>query len=381
MKKPFLFGTLSTVCIVIVAIVFAQVHPSGMVSYWKFDEGEGTIAYDSVGVNDGTIHGATWTTGIVGGALSFDGYNDYVTTASKTWGFSTTATVACWIKTTTTNNCGIFSLGHHDYRDELLLFLEPDGRVGIFNHKFLGNFNVRLSDSIVNDGQWHFIVGQLTGSGKLKDLHIFIDGVEETGTSQGDAPDIVDSTPRIATIGRRAKSFPFTGLIDEVAVYNRALTPEEIQQHYQNGFFGLGYLIPFTTLTLTKIEIEFNNPNNDKYAVEGEFTLNEATDGIYPVNEIVAVTAGSSTLTIAAGSFTQESPDEFEFEGAINGSDIKIEIKSVGINAFKFLVEAESVDLTGTANPVNICLLIGNDCGSDGVRLEGELKFELEDGE
>ena len=44
-----------------------------------FDEGSGTIAKDESGYgNDGTIYGATWTTGISGKALSFDGSNDYV---------------------------------------------------------------------------------------------------------------------------------------------------------------------------------------------------------------------------------------------------------------------------------------------------------------
>jgi hypothetical protein len=40
------------------------------VSYWKLDEGAGTIAEDSVGSNDGTLEGATWSSGIIGGALS-----------------------------------------------------------------------------------------------------------------------------------------------------------------------------------------------------------------------------------------------------------------------------------------------------------------------
>lgn len=44
-----------------------QEHPSGMVSYWKFDEGSGTIAGDSIGPNDGTLYGATWTSGKVDG--------------------------------------------------------------------------------------------------------------------------------------------------------------------------------------------------------------------------------------------------------------------------------------------------------------------------
>ncbi|MHC4527829.1 MAG: S8 family serine peptidase, partial [Planctomycetota bacterium] len=48
------------------------------VSWWKFDQGEGTTACDSAGSNHGTIHGATWTSGQIGGALDFDGTDDYV---------------------------------------------------------------------------------------------------------------------------------------------------------------------------------------------------------------------------------------------------------------------------------------------------------------
>ncbi|MCX5638296.1 MAG: hypothetical protein NTX52_11485, partial [Planctomycetota bacterium] len=50
----------------------------GLISLWKFDEGSGTIAHDSVGNNHGTIYGAQWTTGILGGALDFGGDGDYV---------------------------------------------------------------------------------------------------------------------------------------------------------------------------------------------------------------------------------------------------------------------------------------------------------------
>ena len=48
-------------------------HP-GLVGWWSFDEGSGTVAGDSSGNgNTGTIYGATWVTGIYGKALSFDG--------------------------------------------------------------------------------------------------------------------------------------------------------------------------------------------------------------------------------------------------------------------------------------------------------------------
>ena len=45
-----------------------------LVAYWTFDEGTGTIVHDSAGSNNGTIYGtATWTTGYINGALSFNG--------------------------------------------------------------------------------------------------------------------------------------------------------------------------------------------------------------------------------------------------------------------------------------------------------------------
>jgi len=50
----------------------------GLVSYWSFDEGAGTIAHDPAGDRWANIYGAQWTTGQVRGALSFDGWPDYV---------------------------------------------------------------------------------------------------------------------------------------------------------------------------------------------------------------------------------------------------------------------------------------------------------------
>ncbi|MGC9046550.1 MAG: LamG-like jellyroll fold domain-containing protein, partial [Minisyncoccia bacterium] len=75
----------------------------GLVGYWSFDEGTGTIAYDSSGnSNNGTlINGPTWTTGKVGGALSFDGVDDYVEVPdSDSISITGDMTIVAWIKVT-----------------------------------------------------------------------------------------------------------------------------------------------------------------------------------------------------------------------------------------------------------------------------------------
>lgn len=57
---------------------YSQSQATGPIAQWSMDENTGTTASDSIGNNDGTITGATWTTGISGSALSFDGTNDYI---------------------------------------------------------------------------------------------------------------------------------------------------------------------------------------------------------------------------------------------------------------------------------------------------------------
>ena len=57
----------------------------GLVAEWHFDEGAGSVLADSSGNgNDGAIYGATWTEGVSGSALSFDGNGDYVEITPQT---------------------------------------------------------------------------------------------------------------------------------------------------------------------------------------------------------------------------------------------------------------------------------------------------------
>jgi hypothetical protein len=62
---------------------FVEPEYFGPIAYWKFDEGGGTTAYDSAGSNNGSVYGAQWITGQIGGGLSFDGVDDHVRTANN----------------------------------------------------------------------------------------------------------------------------------------------------------------------------------------------------------------------------------------------------------------------------------------------------------
>ena len=99
--------------------------PEGVEALWS---GDGT-AKDLIGGNNGSLYnGASFSAGKVQQAFSFDGLDDYVGVPAKQWGFSTTATVTAWIKTTDSYPGSILSLGHGDRQDEMLLYIDSSGR-------------------------------------------------------------------------------------------------------------------------------------------------------------------------------------------------------------------------------------------------------------
>jgi hypothetical protein len=145
-----------------------------------------------------------------------------------------------------------------------------------------------------------------------------------------------------------------------------------------NGLTVAGHR--FADFTVNKAEIKFKTASavNDRFKVKGTVTLDENSDGIDPAGQGVVVRVGTSAITIPAGSFTEKGSGKFKFKGPINGADVKMEIKQIYTDTFRFKVEAKGVDLTGTPNPLGIGLAIGNDRGTAMIRLKGKLKFKAE---
>jgi len=134
----------------------------------------------------------------------------------------------------------------------------------------------------------------------------------------------------------------------------------------------------FADFALSKVEVKFQDTlSMDEFEVKGEIVLGEDSDGIDPVNEEVLVIVGTASVIIPAGSF-EENAGKYEFDGVVSDAEVAMEIEWLFANAFTFKVEVEGVDLTGTTNPMDIDLTIGDDTGRAGVWLIGELKFESE---
>jgi parallel beta-helix repeat protein len=203
---------------------FTTLETNGPAAWWKFDEGTGTIAYDSVDSNNGTIYGATWTTGHINGALSFDGINDYVDCGSGPGNYDN-ITVSAWMKTSvygTIVSNRYSSTGYGTWYTLYSTGLELGG-----NSSGSGYINVTFNTPTLNS-LWHHIVYTKDGVNHA----IYIDGVLDRQFTS--TADISQSAPLF--IGKRwtSSSSPlwFNGIIDDVRIYNRALSAAEVALLY-----------------------------------------------------------------------------------------------------------------------------------------------------
>ncbi|MCD6108574.1 MAG: hypothetical protein J7J89_03780, partial [Thermoplasmata archaeon] len=218
---------------------------NSLVGYWSFDYYNSTHVFDnSTYRNNGTFQGTSFginniTTGKYGKGLQFDGVDDYVDCGNDFTSISTEFTIELWMKTSDTTNSGTpisYATTHSD--NEILLY----------NYKsfglYIGGSNVGTGVS-ANDGNWHHIVWIWKSSGgetKLyKDGDIAYSGTLQSGYTINHGTDrrLIVGQEQDSVGGGFSSSQAFNGLIDEVRIYNRVLSWEEVNASYNNGLYRL----------------------------------------------------------------------------------------------------------------------------------------------
>jgi hypothetical protein len=210
--------------------------PSGLVGWWP---GEGN-ANDVFGANNGTLVGsASFAAGEVGQAFSFDG-NGYVSIPDSPLldSLTNSITIELWLKTDqmTSDWTGIVAKGNSAWA----LQATPGANTVDFNVS-LGAGDLSGSRSI-NDGQWHHVAGVYDGT----NMFLYVDGtldVSQPATGlipQNSDPLAIGANVQayVPPCGCNEPGYFFNGLIDEVSIYNRALTAQEIQAIYAAGSGG-----------------------------------------------------------------------------------------------------------------------------------------------
>jgi len=206
--------------IVLAEHLFEEVDDPTLVAHWALDEIEGDIAYDSAGTCDGTLLGdPVWqpTGGQIDGALQFDGVDDYVSTDLVLNPADGPFSVFAWIKGGAPGQVILSQIGEANW-----LSSDPSEGNLMTNLKGSGRSAAPLqSQTVITDGDWHRIGLTWDGSNRI----LYVDDLEVAKDTQAQFSGSAEGLHIGAGKNPEPGSF-FSGLIDDVRIYNRAVSPQ-----------------------------------------------------------------------------------------------------------------------------------------------------------
>jgi hypothetical protein len=106
--------------------------------------------------------------------------------------------------------------------------------------------------------------------------------------------------------------------------------------------------------------------------MHGRLNLDPLSDGINPPAETVAVSLGSWSVTIPAGSFVKRG-DCFDFEGPVDGQKVFLKFRETAPNSYQVILKVKRANVTELTDPVTVRVRSGGDGGSVSVDLRGLL--------
>ena len=198
-----------------------------MVSWWPMNQSGDDIVSDEVGSNDGVKTGGSYTNGVVGNCLSFDGETDFVNIPNEaSLDFSSTLTIMAWANT-------------RDYKEAKIAQKGDWDGHGIGGTKWTGwKGHIRLANGGTQSiewtegrpllNEWYHIALTYDGS----QLKLYINGQLNNSMNVSGELNINNRTASIGSDNGGQKFF--NGLIDEVKFFNTALSQTEIQTHFSN---------------------------------------------------------------------------------------------------------------------------------------------------
>ena len=212
--------------------------PSGLAGYWNFDEGSGTGVADSSGKNNNgaIVGGAAFVEGVNGKALLFDGASYVNIPTNPSLDMVNTMSVSLWVKIdpASVSMATIIAKGHTHFGGIRGWALRVNSDTMPGEAEFFGGVNGIWQTAVFPgmnppDNAWHLLTGVKDRSG----IHVYVDGVPRNSNTAatGDFNSVSEFDLRIGddviNQGRTIK-----GAIDEVRIYNYALSATEVQKYY-----------------------------------------------------------------------------------------------------------------------------------------------------
>lgn len=247
-------------------------------AYWRMGELAGTSMYDTTGNGHSGTYSGGFTLGATGipaisddSAVSFNGTSGLSTVAYNSaldYSSSATQTIELWYKGTQTSSTntksavpGLITANTDGSNQKFVVGLLASGAVSVGYGTAYAGVN---GSAVVNDNAWHQIICTIDYSGGSADIVLYVDGtVDASGTVSMDGG---TGTPSI-TIAQNPQASGgdayTTGTIDEVAIYGKVLSPQQVTSHYKAGTTGIGYQAQggFNTDRWPSLEFIVNTPS------------------------------------------------------------------------------------------------------------------------
>ncbi len=218
--------------------------PTSDAHQWGLDERSGTTAYDSVDDDDGTYSAGTpsWVDGLIGGAVDFNDTSNYFSVSSldNEYSNSDTFTVAGWFKTSETSGLQtivgqwsqMWEAGQEYFGWQVL----------VENNKVIARFGYGLqtpditgTTPVTNDNKWHHFAMVRNGTSTV----LYVDGEPEDSDTVSfyvyNTKFRIGDGSYVTSGGPALKGGPFEGTIDEVMIFDGALSAGEIEDLYDIG--------------------------------------------------------------------------------------------------------------------------------------------------
>ncbi len=250
------------------AIQLNKSHPlsRGIVGCWLMNEGGGGKIFDLSGNgNNGILYGNThFVPGKFGNCLSFDGSGDYVSISENTaFNFTTQGfSISIWVRGRTDGVAGVISRRQTEHVGNIGYAINVAG--GVYRLYIDGDNYQQVGNT--NDNNWYHIV--LTSDGTTKRIYC-------NSIIAGSITAVISSSSYSLVLGRFSNDlndYYFNGEIDDVMIFNRALSATEVAQLYREPFCMFERVITPAVFSVPFINLAGSSPAQSSTSTTAKLT-------------------------------------------------------------------------------------------------------------
>ncbi|GJL51696.1 MAG: hypothetical protein NPIRA01_29230 [Nitrospirales bacterium] len=293
---------------------------TGLTGHWTFDANANDSSgnsYNGTLTNGASVDTTDLTDKVGAGKLSLDGSNDYVDLSSHVGNFSslTEGTISAWVKTTDSGTNTIFDISDTNDTDSYINLAIQAGNLEFdIEENGTDQLDVNTNNISVNDGSWHHVAVTVSTSGNA----LYVDGAKitdltyEQGSSstQNFFNDV--SGLDAMGIGRNENSgggrWNFNGLIDDVRVYNTALSVTDMAALAAEAPVAYNDTATTTKNTAVNIDLTTNDTDLDSETIS-VLDVGNPTNGTVVNNDDGTVTYTPTGGYTGTDSFTYLAAD------------------------------------------------------------------------